>query len=115
MKLSPFWLAAGVMLATAAQAQAPAATPAAPQAAAPNVSMCTGCHLIPGYRMAYPQVYHVPMIGGQEQKYLENALLEYKRGTRNNETMHGIARGLDDAEIKALAAYFAGLGKGAAR
>lgn len=107
MKLSRFWLAAGLALASAAQAQtaAPAPQPA------PNVSMCTGCHLIPGYRVAYPVVHHVPKIGGQEQKYLENALLEYKRGERNNETMHGIARGLDEAEIKALAAYFAALRK----
>ncbi|MEG1832792.1 MAG: cytochrome c [Burkholderiaceae bacterium] len=106
MKLSRLWLAALAAAALPAVAQTPpmAATPAAP-----NVSMCTGCHLIPGYRMAYPQVYHVPKIGGQEQKYLENALQDYKKGARNNETMHGIARGLDDAEIKALAAYFAAL------
>lgn len=107
MKLSRFWLGAAFAVALPAAAQSP--QPAAATAAQPNVSMCTGCHLIPGYRMAYPQVYHVPKIGGQEQKYLENALQEYKQGARNNETMHGIARGLDDAEIKALAAYFAAL------
>lgn len=105
MKLSRLWPLA---LAFAA-AQVSAQSAPSPAPAAPNVSMCTGCHLIPGYRVAYPQVYHVPKIGGQEQKYLENALLEYKRGARNNETMHGIARGLSDAEIQALAAYFAAL------
>ncbi|HPE02673.1 MAG TPA: cytochrome c [Burkholderiaceae bacterium] len=102
-------------LAVLAAAALPAAaqTPAAPAAtsATPNISACTGCHLIPGYRAAFPQVYHVPKIGGQEEKYLENALQAYKKGERNNATMHGIARDMSDAEIKALAAYFAKLGK----
>ena len=106
MKLHRLCLA---VLAAAALPSA-AQTPAAP-ATTPNISACTGCHLIPGYRAAFPQVYHVPKIGGQEEKYLENALQAYKKGERNNATMQGIARGMDDAEIKALAAYFAKLGK----
>lgn len=106
MKLHLLSLAVLAAAALPAGAQAPAAP-----AAAPNISACTGCHLIPGYRAAFPQVYHVPKIGGQEEKYLESALQAYRKGERNNATMHGITRAMDDAEIKALAAYFAKLGK----
>ena len=30
-----------------------------------KTAMCIGCHGIPGWRTAYPEVYHVPMIHGQ--------------------------------------------------
>jgi cytochrome c553 len=111
MKLHRLCLAVLAAAAVPAVAQTPAAPASAPAATTPNISACTGCHLIPGYRAAFPQVYHVPKIGGQEEKYLENALQAYKKGERNNATMHGIARDMSDAEIKALAAYFAKLGK----
>ena len=35
-----------------------------------KVSMCIGCHGIPGYRNVYPMVYHVPMIAGQNAGYI---------------------------------------------
>ena len=34
---------------------------------------CTGCHGIPGYNNVYP-TYKVPMIGGQNELYIINAL-----------------------------------------
>ena len=42
-------------LSGAALAQQPAASPLKN-----NLSMCIGCHGIPGYKTAYPEVYHVP-------------------------------------------------------
>ena len=37
----------------------------AENAKASKVSMCIGCHGIPGYRASFPEVYSVPMIAGQ--------------------------------------------------
>lgn len=90
-----------------------AATPGGPQAV--NVSMCTGCHAIPGYQASFPKVYRVPMIAGQSAAYIEAALLAYRKGDRNHPTMRAIAQGLDDAEIKALAAYYAARGSEATK
>ena len=36
------------------------------KAAHNKIAMCTGCHGIPGYKTAFPEVYHVPKLGGQQ-------------------------------------------------
>ncbi|CAM2192179.1 cytochrome c [Paraburkholderia sp. A1RI_3L] len=72
-----------------------------------KVAMCIGCHGIPDYRTAYPEVYRVPMLGGQNQKYLENALHGYKKGDRHFDTMHAITASLSDQDIADIAAYYA--------
>jgi cytochrome c553 len=82
----------------------------APPSGNAPVSMCIGCHGIPGYQASFPQVYRVPKIGGQSQQYLEAALKEYRSGNRNHPTMVGIAKGLTDEEIAAVAAYYAARG-----
>lgn len=82
----------------------------APASVEAPVSMCIGCHAIPGYQASFPQVYRVPKIGGQSQQYIESALRDYRQGARNHPTMVGIARGLSDAQITALAAYYAARG-----
>ena len=77
-----------------------------------KAAMCIGCHGIPGYKMAYPHVYHVPMIVGQNAKFIEVALNAYKSGERKHPTMGAIAATLSDKDIAELAAYY---GKGAAK
>lgn len=72
-----------------------------------KVAMCIGCHGIPEYRTAYPEVYRVPKLGGQNQTYLENALRGYKKGDRHFDTMHAIAVSLSDQDIADIAAYYA--------
>ena len=72
-----------------------------------KVAMCIGCHGIPEYRTAFPEVYRVPKLGGQNQQYLENALHAYKKGDRHFETMHAIAASLSDQDIADIAAYYA--------
>lgn len=72
-----------------------------------KVAMCIGCHGIPDYRTAYPEVYRVPILGGQNQQYLENALHAYKKGDRHFQTMHAITASLSDQDIADLAAYYA--------
>jgi cytochrome c553 len=82
----------------------------APAGDAP-VSMCIGCHSIPGYQASFPQVYRVPKIGGQSPQYIESALKDYRQGNRAHPTMTGIAKGLTDEQISAVAAYYAARGK----
>ena len=43
-----------------------------------KTAMCVGCHGIPGYKTAFPDVYHVPKIAGQQPGYIINALKAYK-------------------------------------
>jgi cytochrome c553 len=63
------------------------------------------------YRTAYPEVYSVPMIGGQSAAYIVKALQEYKAGQRSHPTMQGIAKGLTDQDIADVAAYYGNAGK----
>jgi len=103
--------AAGIlaMLAISHAIPAFADRPAEPPPA--NVSMCRGCHGIADYRTAYPQVYSVPKLGGQQAAYIIKALQEYKQGARTHATMSSIAALLTDQQIAAIAAYYAGNGQ----
>jgi cytochrome c553 len=76
------------------------------QAGKGKISMCIGCHGIPDYRTAYPHVYHVPLIMGQEQAYIAKALHEYKSHERSHPSMRAVAGSLSDQDIADLAAYF---------
>ena len=103
--------------AATAQTAAPSVAkspPGAPSTAAAagevNPSMCIGCHGIPGYKSAYPTVYSVPLIAGQPVKYLEAALIAYRRGDRSHPTMQAIARGLTEEQIAGLAQYYGNAG-----
>ncbi len=95
-----------LVLAGIANLAAAADTADSSKAAAPKVDMCIGCHGIPGYKATFPEVFQVPMIGGQSAKYIESALLAYKKGDRKHPSMHGIAVSLSEAEIAAVAAYY---------
>jgi len=90
-----------------AQSPAPAGNA---QIGSQKVQMCQGCHGIPGWRTAYPEVYRVPKIAGQHQAYLVKALQEYKSGSRTHPSMHAIASSLSDADMANIAAYYAQLG-----
>ena len=92
-----------LVLAGAALAQAPAGNA---QAAKSKISMCIGCHGIPNYKTAYPHVYRVPMITGQQPVYIVNALQAYKSGARSHPSMRGIAQSLSEQDMADLAAYY---------
>lgn len=77
------------------------------EAAKSKISMCVGCHGIPGYRTTFPEVYHVPKLGGQHANYLVAALKQYKSGERDHPTMRGIAESLSEKDMADLAAYYA--------
>ena len=89
--------------AVAAQAPAPAGDPAQGRE---KTRMCEGCHGIEGWRTAYPEVYHVPKLGGQHAAYIMQALREYKSGDRSHPSMQAIASSLSDEDIANLAAYY---------
>jgi cytochrome c553 len=96
-----------VLVLAAAPAFAQQAAPAGdPKEAHKIIAMCEGCHGIPGYKTAYPDVYHVPKLGGQSAAYLANALNAYKAGQRKHPSMRGIAASLSDKDIADLAAYY---------
>ena len=80
-----------------------------PQAAKSKVSMCIGCHGIPGYKASFPELYHVPMIAGQNAEYIVEALKEYASGARAFPTMEAIAHSLTPQDMADLAAYYANL------
>lgn len=76
------------------------------KAGAGKVENCIGCHGIPDYKSAFPEVYRVPKIGGQSAKYIEAALQAYKKGDRKQPQMNGIAAALSDQDIANVAAYY---------
>lgn len=72
---------------------------------------CKGCHGIPGWKTAFPEVYHVPKLGGQHAAYLVTALKQYKSGERDHTTMRSIAATLSEKDMEDLAAYYSQAGK----
>lgn len=74
-------------------------------------AQCIGCHGIPGYKTAFPHVYHVPKIAGQQAGYIVAALKAYKSGDRSHPSMRGIAATLTEDDMKKLAEFYAGQGK----
>jgi cytochrome c553 len=113
-------LLCAALAAPTAAAQAPAPAAPAPAAATPAPAfkgdaakgrdltrMCEGCHGIQGWHTAYPEVYHVPKLGGQHAAYIVQALHEYKNGDRNHPSMRAIAASLSDEDMANLAAFYA--------
>jgi cytochrome c553 len=102
------------LLLTAAPAHAQQAAPKGdPAEAHKKIAMCEGCHGIPGYKTAYPEVYHVPKLGGQSAVYIAAALNAYKSGQRKHPSMRGIAASLTEQDIADLAAYYSSTKAGA--
>lgn len=71
-----------------------------------KVYQCEGCHGIPDWKTAFPEVYRVPKLGGQKPAYIESALKAYKKGERDFATMRAIAAELSDQDMADVAAYY---------
>ena len=67
---------------------------------------CEGCHGIVDWKTAFPELYHVPKLGGQKSAYIVSALKAYKAGQRDHPTMRAIAADLSDQDMEDLAAYY---------
>jgi cytochrome c553 len=103
-------LAVTGLLATSALAE-PDTKPAPSVNIKAKVAMCIGCHGIPGYQASFPEVYKVPMISGQNAKFITASLEAYRKGDRKHPTMKAIAGSLTDQDIGEVAAYYEADGK----
>ncbi len=83
-----------------------------PVAGKQKVFQCMGCHGIPGWKTAFPEVYSVPKLGGQHPAYIVAALKQYQRGERDFATMRSIAAGLSEKDMEDIAAYYSQSGGG---
>ncbi len=71
-----------------------------------KIAACAGCHGPTG--AGIPAQY--PKLSGQHADYTEAQLLAFRSGLRaNNAQMTGVAAKMNDAEIKAVSDYIAGL------
>lgn len=71
-----------------------------------KVAMCIGCHGIVGYQASFPEIHKVPMIAGQNAKYIVAALQAYAKGDRKHPTMRGIAGSLTEQDMNDVAAFY---------
>ena len=98
-----------------AQPQQPqGAQPGNAEAGKGKVFQCQGCHGIPGWKTAFPEVYMVPKLGGQRAAYLVSAMKAYKNGERDFATMRAVVSDLSEQDMADIAAYYERQGAGAA-
>ena len=94
---------------------APASAPAAAHAAAPAkpdlargqaiaTQVCAACHSVDGGRGSPAN----PIIAGQHPDYIVKQLAEFKTDKRKNPVMKGFASALSEADMKNVAAFYAG-------
>ncbi|HEX7385419.1 MAG TPA: c-type cytochrome [Burkholderiaceae bacterium] len=82
-------------------------TPAKPDTArgqAISTQVCAACHTADGSRGAVT----FPILQGQHPEYLVKQLQDFKGGQRDNAIMKGFASALNDADMKNVAAFYAG-------
>lgn len=65
---------------------------------------CMGCHGVNGKSPG-----SIPSIAGQSESMLTTKLLAYRDGTQKGTIMNRIAKGYSDAELHAVAAFFAAI------
>jgi cytochrome c553 len=88
-----------VLAAFGAAAAVQAQQPAAP----PQAQLCAACHGAAG-RSQQPLI---PSLAAQPKLFIENQLVLIREGLRDVPQMKGLLDGMPDAEIVALASYFA--------
>ena len=66
---------------------------------------CTVCH----GKIGVSNDPEVPNLAGQSAFYIEKALKDYRQGTREDRRMTLMAKPLEDADIKDLAAWYASI------
>ncbi|WP_077032593.1 cytochrome c [Pelomonas sp. KK5] len=94
-------------VATVLGAAIPAAQAQNAEAGSKKVAMCFGCHGIIGYQASFPEIHKVPMLEGQNAKYIAAALGAYAKGERKHPTMNGIAKSLSEQDIADISAFYA--------
>ena len=112
MKLAAPLLSCLLLVAASASFAAEEAKPAAAASAKPDLAkgqttatnVCAACHTSDGSRGSPAN----PIIQGQHPEYLAKQLTEFKDGKRANPIMQGMAAALSDADMKNVAAFYAG-------
>lgn len=97
-----------------APAEAKPAAPAAPASGLDGAALykektCVACH---GKDAKTPLLPEYPKLAGQNEVYIVRQIQDIKSGARNNgntAAMQGVLHLVNDDEIKAIAAYLAGL------
>jgi cytochrome c553 len=97
-------LAATVTAIGAFAAEPAASAPEPAKGAAISTAVCAACHSNDGSRGSPAN----PIIQGQHPDYLVKQLSEFKSGKRDNAIMRGMAAPLSDADMKNVAAFYAG-------
>ena len=69
-----------------------------------SAAVCAACHTNDGSRGSAAN----PILQGQHPAYLARQLAEFKAGARKNAIMQGFASTLSEADMKNVAAYYAG-------
>lgn len=78
--------------------------------AAKGIAACASCHGPQGEGVA--GLLHVPIVKGQEWRYLDKQLRDWRSGDRKNSpdpAMSQVTQGLTDKDIEALATYLSGM------
>ena len=70
-----------------------------------RAAACGGCHGADGISKSPT----FPNLKGQKEMYLASQMKAFKSGARKNAIMNGQAKGLSDADMANLAAYYANL------
>ena len=103
LALASVLLAACVGTAFAEEAK-PAAKPDLAKGQATSTNVCAACHTNDGSRGSAAN----PILQGQHAEYLVKQLKEFKAGARQNAVMSGMAATLSEADMKNVAAFYAG-------
>ena len=82
----------------------------APPAKPVRLGLCAPCHGESGIARSKG----IPNLAGQDRDYLIAALRQYRDGERSAAAMRAVAGPLSDADIAALAEWFASESRGAA-
>jgi len=69
-----------------------------------KVQLCAACH---GQTGVSTDPKTIPPIWGQQQSYLMKQLRDFRSGERASAIMSPIAKGLDEGDLRKIAAYFA--------
>ena len=115
LRVSSLTAALGCAFAAAALAQQPA--PPSPAFAAPNLTpkgvraMAANCSICHGTLGSPAPGSSVARLAGRPAESTIDAMKAFKEGKREATVMHQIAKGYTDAEIAAMATYFAAQSK----
>ena len=97
-------LALSVAGLSAHAAENAASAPDPAKGASISTSVCAACHTSDGSRGSAAN----PIIQGQHPDYLVKQLTEFKAGKRDNPVMKAMASPLSEADMKNVAAFYAG-------